>query len=61
MPTLSTSEYLNTVGSKLLPDIEILWTGRLLYIFTRVFFSIRVFAGQFENKLTFLNRSIFIF
>ncbi|XP_013414451.1 protein O-GlcNAcase isoform X2 [Lingula anatina] len=27
MPTVASSEYLNTVGSKLLPGIDIMWTG----------------------------------
>jgi protein O-GlcNAcase/histone acetyltransferase len=27
VPTVTQSEYLNTVGSKLLPDIEVMWTG----------------------------------
>ena len=27
VPTVSQSEYLNTVGTKLLPDIDVMWTG----------------------------------
>lgn len=27
IPSVSSSEYLNTLGSKLLPDIDIMWTG----------------------------------
>lgn len=27
MPDVRNSEYLNTIGSKLAPDIDILWTG----------------------------------
>ena len=27
VPTVHTSEYLNTIGQKLAPDIDIMWTG----------------------------------
>ena len=33
VPTVSNSEYLNTIGSKLLPNIDILWTGEWLILF----------------------------
>ena len=29
VPNVSLSEYLNTIGSKLLPGVDILWTGML--------------------------------
>ena len=29
VPNVSLSEYLNTIGSKLLPGVDILWTGKL--------------------------------
>ena len=30
VPTVSNSEYLNTIGVKLLPDIDIMWTGPMV-------------------------------
>ena len=29
VPNVSLSEYLNTIGSKLLPGVDILWTGKI--------------------------------
>lgn len=33
VPNVSSSEYLNTLGSKLLPEIDIMWTGKCLIKF----------------------------
>lgn len=30
VPNVSSSEYLNTLGSKLLPEIDIMWTGMVI-------------------------------
>lgn len=32
VPTVTNSQYLNTIGEKLLPGIEIMWTGMLNFI-----------------------------
>lgn len=31
-PSVKSSEYLQTIGSKLLPDIMVMWTGRNEYL-----------------------------